>query len=180
MSMYNLNKIISNVLFLRLVANNELYSGNLFGKIPWKTDDHNSKQQQTLQDIIKILVDFLDEFLLFLSPIIECEKFQPQFQLQKMIDVAERIYQVRLTLLTQINNIHEPMTNSTILDIPSISLILHELASVIHYLSKEQQQTGITIEHSQTLMFSQSLNRLEKIIKSCMDCVSMHSNPQVG
>ncbi len=179
MSMYNLNKMISNVLFLRLVAHSELYSRNIFGKIPWKTDDHNSKQQ-TLQDIIKILVDFLDEFLLFLSSIIECEKFQPQFQLQKMIDVAERIYQVRLTLLMQINNIHEHMTNATILDIPSISLILHELTSVIHYLSKEQQQTGTTIEYSQTLMFSQSLNRLEKIIKSCMDCVSMHSNPQVG
>jgi hypothetical protein len=94
-----------------------------------------------------------------------------------MADVAECIHQLRLTLLIQINNTNESITNSSILNIPLIS---HELASCIHSLGNEQQQIGTIIEHPQTIMFTQLLDRLEKILKSCMDCFSMHSNPQVG
>jgi hypothetical protein len=72
------------------------------------------------------------------------------------------------------------MTNSPILDIPSISLILHELASFIHCLSKEQQGIETITEHPHTTMFTQLLDRLEKTIKTCLDCVSMNCNPQVG
>jgi len=61
-----------------------------------------------------------------------------------------------------------------------ISQILHELASCIHFLRKEQQKIGTIIEHPQTIIFTQLLDRLEKIFKSCMDCFSMHSNPQAG
>jgi len=142
-------------------------------------NNHNF-QQQSIQDIIKILIDFLGEFLLFLSSIIACKQYYSQLQLQKMVDIAERIHQLRLTLLIQINNTNESITNSSIINITSISLILHELASCIDCLSKEQQQIGTIIEHPHTTMFTQLLDRLEKVIQSCMDCVNMNSNPQVG
>jgi hypothetical protein len=143
-------------------------------------NDHNF-YQQSIQDVIKILIDFLGEFLLFLlKSIIECKQFYSQFQQQKLIDIAERIHQLRLTLLIQINNTNQSKTNSPILNIPSISQILHELASCIHCLDKEQQQIGTIIEHPQTIMLTQLLDRLEKILRSCMDCVNIHRNPQVG
>jgi hypothetical protein len=190
--------MISNILFLRLKTNNEQYSQHLFEKIPCQThdrftpstqicnnssrnDNHNLQQQpQSIKDIIKILVDFLGEFLLFLSSIIQCEQFHSQFQLQKMVDIAERIHQLRLTLLKQINSIHEHMINSSNFDISSISFILHELASVIHCLNKEQQQIGMNITPLQTIEFSQLLDRLEKTIKSSIDCVNMSGSSQVG
>jgi hypothetical protein len=194
--MYNKNQRILNVLFLRSKANNQQYSQNMFANTPYQIDGHlmSSTQicnnsawdndhnfyQQSIQDIIKILIDFLGEFLLFLSSIIECKQFYSQFQQQKMVDVAERIHQLRLTLLIQINNTNETITNSSILNISSISQILHELASCIHSLGKEQPEIGTIIEHPQIIMFTQLLDRLEKILKSCMDCFSMHSNPQVG
>jgi hypothetical protein len=144
-------------------------------------DDYNFQQQQSIEDCIKILIDFLGEFLLFLSSIIECEQFHSQCQLQRMIDIAERINQLRLTLLIQINNTNGHMINSTILDISSISLILHELATSVHCLSQEQHQIGTIIQHPQTIMFTQLLDRLETIIKSCMNCINMNnSNSQVG
>jgi len=194
--MYNKNQRILNVLFLRSKANNEQYSQNMFAKTSYQMDDHlmSSTQiynnsawnndhnfyQQSIRDIIKILIDFLSEFLIFFSSIIECQQFYSQFQLQKMVNVAERIHQLRLTLLIQINNTNETITNSSILNIPLISQILHELASCIHSLGKEQQQIRTIIKHPQIIMFTQLLDRLEKILKSFMDCFSMHSNPQVG
>ncbi|CAF0875161.1 unnamed protein product [Adineta steineri] len=125
------------------------------------------------QDIIKLLVDFLDEFLLYLSSIISYEKFQSQFQLQKIKDVFERVYQLRSTLLIHINNNYEYRINSTILDITSISSILHELATLIHSLDNEQQlQIGTNTQYSQL-----SYN-LEKIMKSCMDSINKCNHQQ--
>ncbi|CAF3554435.1 unnamed protein product [Rotaria sordida] len=138
-------------------------------------DDHNLQQQST-EDILRILIDFLGEFLLFLSSIIQYEQFYSQFQLKKIVDVAEFIHRFRLTLQIQLNNIHEHMANSSILNISTISFILHKLASFIHYLGQEQQQNETMINHPQTTMLIQLLNRLEKIIQSCTDCANINNN----
>jgi hypothetical protein len=142
--------------------------------------EHTSQCNDQQEDIVKILVDFLGEFLLFLSSIIEHEQFNSQFQLQQMVDVAERIHQLRSTILTQTNNINKHMTNSAMLDIPSISLILHELACFIHSLTKEQQQIGTIVNHSQMTTFTQLLDRLETMIKPCTDSICLNGNSQVG
>jgi len=161
----------------------------MFRKIPYQIDDYlmssiqickNSAwnndynlHQQSIKNVIKILIDFLDEFLFFLSSIIECKQFYSQFQLQKMVDIAECIHQLRLTLISN--------TDKPILNIPSIALILHEFASCIYCLGKEQQQQiGTIINHPHTTMFTQLLDRLGKAIKSCIDCINMNSNLQVG
>ncbi|CAF1248665.1 unnamed protein product [Rotaria sordida] len=138
-------------------------------------DEHNLQQQST-EDILRILIDFLGEFLLFLSSITHYEQFYSQFQLKKIVDVAEFIHRFRLTLQIQLNNIHEHMANSSLLNISTISFILHKLASFIHYLGQEQQQNETMINHPQTTMLIQLLNRLEKIIQSCTDCANINNN----
>jgi hypothetical protein len=135
----------------------------------------NSQGQQSIVDTIRILIDFLGEFLIFLSSIIECKQFYSQYQLRKIVDIAERIHELRSTLLIQINN-----SNECIRNIPLISQNLHELAFCIRYLSTEQQQIGTIIEHPHINMFSQLIDRLEKTIESCIHCISMNTNPQVG
>lgn len=137
-------------------------------------------QRQSIEETVKILIDFLGEFLLFLSSIIECKQSYPQYPSQNMINIAERIHQLRLTLLIQINHTNENQTTSSMPDISSICLILQELASLIRSLCKEQPYSETSIEHPHTTILTQLLNRIEKMIKSCMDCVSMNSNSQVG
>lgn len=136
---------------------------------------YNSQGQQSIADTIRILIDFLGEFLIFLSSIIECKQFYSQCQLRKIVDIAERIHELRSILLMQINN-----TNECVRNIPSISQNLHELAFCIRYLSTEQQQIGTIIEHPHINMFSQLIDRLERTIKSCIHCISMNTNSQVG
>lgn len=139
------------------------------------TSTNNSawNDNQNFEEIVIVLIDFLGEFLLFLSSIIECEQVYTRFQLQKIACTAERIYQLRVTLLIQTNN-------SSNLDMTSIVRILCEFASFIRCLDNEQQQSGMICNHPHRCILTQLLNRLEQIIKSCTDCVSLNNNPQVG
>ena len=107
-------------------------------------------QKQSIDETMKILIDFLSEFLLFLSSIIECQSSR------KLVDVVERIHQLRSTLILRINNTNNDLRNSYTFDIPSICSILHELASSIRSLGNEQNS-----------VLTQLLDRLENLINSC-------------
>ena len=78
----------------------------------WTSEDN--LREESIKYIIQLLVNFLGEFLLFLSSNIQCKQCSCQFQPKKIVDIAERIHQLRLTLLTKINNIHEYKMNSGI------------------------------------------------------------------
>jgi hypothetical protein len=120
-------------------------------------------QKQSIDETMKILIDFLSEFLLFLSSII-------QFQSSgKLVDIAERIHQLRSALLLQINHPNNDLKNSSTFDISSICSILHELASFIRSLCNEQEHFGAIN------VLTQLSDRLEKLISSCMN-----SHSQVG
>ncbi|UJR28196.1 hypothetical protein I4U23_009447 [Adineta vaga] len=173
------------------IANDQPYTQNTFDNISCQTDDYSTRllysstsndvcyfqEQQSIIDIIKKLIHFLDEFLLYLSSIVTSEQFQSYVQLKKMKDIAERIYEFRFVLLTHIDNVYGNMINSITFDISSISSILRKLALVIHCLNKEQREETL-IDSPQNMVFSQLLERLERIIQSCMDCVNKCSNPQ--
>ena len=124
--------------------------------------------------LLEKLVSFLDEFLVYLSSMISHEQFQSYLQLKKIKDIAERIYQLRLMLLAEIDRSHETIATS------DISLILRELASLIRCLSEQQQQTERCSDPSPNVILSQLLDRLERILQSCMNCVNQRCNSQVG
>ena len=129
---------------------------------------------------MKILIDFLGEFLLYLSSISECQPSYSQYQLQRIRDIAERVHQLRSTLLVQINQIDNNPMNSVILDLPSIGMILQELAFFIRCWCKEQQQPfGTLFEPSHMTILTQLLDRMEKLTQYCMDCANRNSNAQV-
>ena len=133
----------------------------------WNNDDN--LREESIKYIIQLLVNFLGEIL----SNIQCKQFFGQFQSKKLVDIAEHIHQLRLTLLTKINNIHECKIT---FDISSISLILHELVSCIHCLGQQQQQS---VEYPSKIMFKQILDRLEKSIKSFMNYININHCTQV-
>ncbi|CAF0881794.1 unnamed protein product [Adineta ricciae] len=138
-----------------------------------RNDEFALEEQHVIVLLLEKLVGFLDEFLVYLSSMISYEQFQSYLQLTKIKDIAERIYQLRLMLLAEIDR--SPETIATF----DISLILRELASLIHCLSEQQQQqTERCSDPSPNIIFSQLLNRLERILQSCMDCINRRCNPQ--
>ena len=136
-------------------------------------------QNQSTEDIVRIVIDFLGEFLLYLSSIIECEQSYSLYPIQRIVEIAERVHQLRCTLLVQIDHIDANPTNSVILDLPSIGLTLQELALFIRCLCKEQQPLGTISESSHTTILTQLLDWIEKLTKYCMDCANRNSNAQV-
>ncbi|CAM4848575.1 unnamed protein product [Rotaria magnacalcarata] len=170
-----------------------LYSKTLFENIPLETNEfcisttnqlnNNSTcnnihrlQQQSIEDIFKTLIDFLDELLFFLSSFIQCKEYHTEFPLKKITGAITFIGQLRLTLLPQMNNPQGHTTNSFLLNFSAISSILHDLVSLIHNLSQEHQQNKTIMEYSQTIMLKQFSDRLEKIIKSYAYYASMSNN----
>lgn len=119
------------------------------------------------------MIDFLGEFLLYLSSIIECEQ---SYSSQRIVDIAERVHQLRCTLLIQINHIDANPMNSVVLDLPSIGLTLQELALFIRCLCKEQQPLTTS---TQTIILTQLLDWIEKLTKYCLDWTNRNSNAQV-
>ncbi|CAF0777487.1 unnamed protein product [Adineta ricciae] len=138
-----------------------------------RNDEYALEEQHGVALLLEKLVSFLDEFLVYLSSMISYEQFQSYLQLKKIKDIAERIYQLRLMLLAEIDR--SPETIATF----DISLILRELALLIRCLSEQQQQqTERCSDPSPNVIFSQLLDRLERTLQACMNCVSQRCNPQ--
>lgn len=119
------------------------------------------------ENVLKILIDFLGEFLFFLSSIVECHKFYTECQLERLAFMAEKIHQIRLKLSREIE--YQYLSNYS-----SISSIVQELFMFVRYFHNEQQ--------FDRMISAQLFNRLERIIQCCRNlfrCYSPCTEPNV-
>lgn len=134
-------------------------------------------QQQSVVNVAEKLVKFLDELLLCLSSMITPGDFRSTPSLPNLSSVAERLYQLRGILLSQINGAREQGIDLVASEVTSI---LHELVSLTQCLRADRPSARPSTDWRESTPFQQLLDRLEGILQSSMACFSEGSHPQVG
>ena len=131
-------------------------------------------------DLIQHLIQFLNEFLPFLSSFVDGHVRYCQIQRTSMMNVIQHLLRLRADLLAEMNNYAQYPLSVISFDIATVSIILQQLNALLRHLDHQEQcsTSNATSTHRGTLI--QWGNQLEGLIAVSMSIMDTSSNDAVS